>query len=175
MLVSSMGDHAHVYSTDVSAKLSLDGQPPVDFSADGVDLPSLSAGAQELNVAHAGENYKLQIEVAANPSLTAFVESGQNVGTLVVVTGQDKSRVFLNGKQLPQLTQGGQLRIANLEPKEYTVRVAKDGFQDVPEQKDPHPQRRSGKSWSSDCFPLSTWRRSPFKVVLPELRFSSIS
>jgi hypothetical protein len=135
VVVSSMGDHAHVYSTDVSAKLSLDGQPPVDLSADGVDLPALSAGAHELNVSHAGESYKLQIEVAANPSLTAFIESGQNVGTLVVVTGQDKSRVFLNGKALPQLTQGGQLRIANLEPKEYTVRVAKDGFQDVPEQK----------------------------------------
>jgi serine/threonine protein kinase len=135
VVVSSMGDHAHVYSTDVSAKLSLDGQPPVDFSADGVDLPALTAGAHELNVSHAGENYKLQIEVAANPALTAFIESGQNVGTLVVVTGQDKSRVFLNGKALPQLTQGGQLRIANLEPKEYTVRVAKDGFQDVPEQK----------------------------------------
>ncbi len=135
VVVSSMGDHAHVYSTDVSAKLSLDGQPPVDLSADGVDLPALTAGAHELNVSHAGENYKLPLEVAANPSLTAFVESGQNVGTLVVVTGQDKSRVFLNGKALPQLTERGQLRIANLEPKEYTVRVAKDGFQEVPEQK----------------------------------------
>jgi serine/threonine protein kinase len=135
VVVSSMGDHAHVYSTDVSAKLSLDGQPPVSLSSDGVELPALAAGAHELTVTHAGENYKLPIEVAANPSLTTFLESGQNVGTLIVVTGQDKSRVFLNGKALPQLTQGGQLRIANLEPKEYTVRVAEDGFQDVPEQK----------------------------------------
>jgi serine/threonine-protein kinase len=135
VVVSSMGDHAHVYSTDISAKLNLDGQPWVDFSPDGVDLPALTAGAHELTVSHAGENYKLPIEVSANPSLAAFVESGQNVGTLVVVTGQDKSRVFLNGKALPQMTQGGQLRIVNLEPKEYAVRVTKDGFQDVPEQK----------------------------------------
>ncbi len=135
VVVSSMGDHVHVYASDVSAKLSLDGQPPVDLTAAGVDLPGLAAGAHELNVSHAGENYKLPIDLAAAPAVTAFVESGQNVGTLLVVTGQDKSRVFLNGKALPQLTERGQLRIANLEPKEYAVRVAKDGFQDVPEQK----------------------------------------
>ena len=52
-----------------------------------------------------------------------------------MVTGQDKSLVFLNGKALPQVTKGSQLRVANLEPREYTVRVEKPGFQDVPEQK----------------------------------------
>ena len=135
VVVSSMGDHAHVYSSDASAKLSLDGQPPIDLPADGVDLSSLPAGAHELTVSRSGENYKLPIDVAAAPALTAFVESGQNVGTLVVVTGQDKSRVFLDGKALPQQTDHGQLRIVNLEPKEYVVRVEKAGFQDAPEQK----------------------------------------
>jgi len=135
VVVSSMGDHVHVYASDAAAKLSLDGQPPVDLSADGVDLPSITAGAHELTLSHAGEQYKLPIEVAAAPALAAFVESGQNVGTLIVVTGQDKSRVFLNGKALSQQTQNGELRIANLEPKEYTVRVDKAGFQDVAEQK----------------------------------------
>jgi hypothetical protein len=86
-------------------------------------------------LSHGSEQYKLAIEVGAAPSLTAFAESGQNVGTLVVVTGQDKSRVFLNGKAIPQETRGGQLRIANLEPEEYVVRVAKPGYQDVPDQK----------------------------------------
>jgi serine/threonine protein kinase len=135
VVVSSMGDHVHVYASDASAKLSLDGQPPVNVSADGVDLPSITAGTHELTLSHAGEQYKLPIEVAAAPALAAFVESGQNVGTLIVVTGQDKSRVFLNGKVLSQQTQNGELRIANLEPKEYAVRVDKAGFQDVPEQK----------------------------------------
>jgi hypothetical protein len=135
VVVSTMGDHVHVYSSDARAKLSLDGQPPVDLAAEGTDLSSVAAGAHELTLSRAGEQYKLEIEVTAVPSLTAFVESGQNVGTLVVVTGQDKSRVFLNGKALPQQTQGGQLRIANLAPKEYSVRVDKPGYQDAPEQK----------------------------------------
>jgi tetratricopeptide (TPR) repeat protein len=135
VVVSSIGDHVHVYSSDATAKLSFDGRPAVDLSTAGADLTSVAAGAHELTVTHGGEEYKLSIEVAAAPALTAFVESGQNVGTLVVVTGQDKSLVFVNGKALPQATKGGQLRIANLEPKEYTVRVEKAGFQDVPEQK----------------------------------------
>ena len=135
VVVSSMGDHVHVYSSDAAAKLALDGQAPVDLTAEGADLSSVSAGAHELTLSHGGERYKLAIEAGPAPALSAFVESGQNVGTLVVVTGQDKSRVFLNGKVLPQQTAGGQLRIANLEPKEYVVRVFKPGFEDAPDQK----------------------------------------
>ena len=135
VVVTSMGDHVHVYSSDGGAKLGLDTQPPADLTLDGVDLSSVTAGAHELTLSHGGEQYKLAIEVTAAPALTAFVESGQNVGTLVVVTGQDKSRIFLNGKALPQQTQGGQLRIPNLEPREYVVRVEKPGYQDVPDQK----------------------------------------
>jgi hypothetical protein len=115
--------------------VSLDGQPSVDLPADGIDLSPVPAGAHELTVSHNGEEYKLAIEATPVPALTAFVESGQNVGTLVVVTGQDKTKVFLNGKPLDQQTQAGQLRVANLEPKDYVVRVAKPGYQDLPEQK----------------------------------------
>ena len=70
------------------------------------------------------------------PTLSTFLESGQDLGTLVVVTGQDKAKVFLNGALQPRLTQsGGQLRIPNLELKEYVVRVSKSGFQEVPDQR----------------------------------------
>jgi tetratricopeptide (TPR) repeat protein len=61
-------------------------------------------------------------------------ESGHDVGTLLVVTGQDKARVFLNGKLQRQLTQAGQLRLPNLELKDYVVQVSKSGFQDPPQQ-----------------------------------------
>jgi Flp pilus assembly protein TadD len=61
-------------------------------------------------------------------------ESGHNLGTLLVVAGQDDARVFLNGKPQPQLTQAGQLRLPNLEVKDYVVQVSKSGFQDPPQQ-----------------------------------------
>ena len=62
-------------------------------------------------------------------------ESGHNLGTLVVVAGQDDAKVFLNGELQRQLTQAGQLRLPNLELKDYVVQVSKSGFQDSPQQK----------------------------------------
>ena len=61
-------------------------------------------------------------------------QSGHSLGTLLVVAGQDDARVLLNGKLQPQLTQAGQLRIPNLELKNYVVQVSKSGFQDPPQQ-----------------------------------------
>ena len=60
---------------------------------------------------------------------------GHDLGTLIVVADQDNARVFLNGKPQRQLTQGGQLRLPNLELKDYVVQVSKSGFQDPPPQK----------------------------------------
>ncbi len=69
------------------------------------------------------------------PEATTEKATPGDMGTLVVVTGQDKAKVLLNGKPQPQLTQSGQLRIPNLEPKDYVVQVSKAGFQDLPQQK----------------------------------------
>ncbi|MFZ1005526.1 MAG: protein kinase [Candidatus Sulfotelmatobacter sp.] len=135
LVVSGIADRLHVYSSDVAAKVGVDGQPPLDVGEQGLDLPSISTGAHELTVTRGHDQYKLEVDAGTAPTLTAFLESGQEVGTLVVVTGQDKARVFLNGKLQSQPTQGGELRIPNLELKEYAVRVSKNGFQDLPEQK----------------------------------------
>lgn len=61
-------------------------------------------------------------------------DSGRDMGTLVVVAGQDNARVFLNGKLQRPLTHAGQLRVPSLEPKDYVVQVSKSGFQDPPQQ-----------------------------------------
>ncbi len=137
VVVGSMAARLHVYSSDSSTKVSLDGQAPLDVPQNGLDLPSISAGPHELAVTRGSDQqqYKLDINAGAAPTLSAFLESGQNLGALVVFTGEENAKVFLNGKPQPQLTQGGQLRISNLELKEYVVRVSKNGFQDVPEQK----------------------------------------
>ncbi len=67
-------------------------------------------------------------------------ESGHNLGSrdlgsLLVVAGQDDAKVLLNGRLQPQRTQAGQLRLPNLELKDYVVQVSKSGFQDPPPQK----------------------------------------
>jgi tetratricopeptide (TPR) repeat protein len=69
------------------------------------------------------------------PEDHAPVESGHYLGTLLVVAGQDDARVFLDGQLQRQLTRAGQLRLPNLELKDYVVHVSKSGFQDPPQQK----------------------------------------
>jgi serine/threonine protein kinase len=135
VVVTGMAEHLHVYSSSSAAKVSLDGQAPLDVPQEGIELPSVSAGAHQLAVTTGGDQYKLDIDAGASPTLNAFLESGQDLGALVVIAGQDNAKVFLNGKLQRQSTQSGQLRIPNLELKEYSVRVSKSGFQDLPEQK----------------------------------------
>ena len=80
-------------------------------------------------------------QLSTSPAEIAPEESGPeqatsaDLGSVIVVAGQDKAQVFLDGKLQPQLTRNGQLRIRNLEPKDYVVRVSKSGFQDLPERK----------------------------------------
>jgi hypothetical protein len=56
------------------------------------------------------------------------------LGALLVVAGQDDARVSINGKLQRSPTHGGQLRLPNLELKDYVVQVSKTGFLDPPQQ-----------------------------------------
>jgi eukaryotic-like serine/threonine-protein kinase len=135
LVLTGMAGHLHLYSSETTARVSLDGQAPINVPQDGLDFASLSSGAHELAITHGSDHYKLGVDVGPAPTLSAFLESGQNLGTLLIVAGQDKAKVSLNGKALRQLTQGGQLRIPNLELKDYIVEVSKSGYQDPPQQK----------------------------------------
>jgi tetratricopeptide (TPR) repeat protein len=105
-------------------------------AAPSVSAPDVSAPAQATP-----EPSPPALDVSSDTSPTKPVDdqppsdSGQNLGTLLVVAGQDDARVFLNGKLQRQLTKAGQLRLPNLEPKDYVVQVSKSGFQDPPQQK----------------------------------------
>jgi hypothetical protein len=104
--------------------------PAVAAPAQATPEPSLPALAGPPSDAHASD--------AAGGKVTADharpTYSAPNVGTLLIVTGEDDARVALNGQLQPQLTQAGQLRLANLEPRDYVVQVSKSGFQDPPAQ-----------------------------------------
>src|ERR1019366_920076 len=58
VVVGSMADRLHVYSSDSSTKVSLDGQAPLDVPQDGLDLPSISAGPHELDVTRGSDQYQ---------------------------------------------------------------------------------------------------------------------
>jgi serine/threonine-protein kinase len=135
VVVSNLGDRLQVFASDPAAKLSWDGQTPTAMGQDGWQLTQVTSGTHELTLTQGGDQYKLDVDAGPMPSLTTFLESGKNVGTLIVVAGEDKARVFLNGQLQKETMQGGQMRISNLEPKDYAVKVSKEGFQDLPEQR----------------------------------------
>ena len=116
-----------VSATTVSAPVSVPSvsAPTVSAPAQTTPEPSLPASGVSSDTA-AGK-----VTVHDQPP----AESGRNLGTLLVVAGQDDASVCLNGKLQQQLTQAGQLRLSNLELNDYVVQVSKSGFQDPPQQK----------------------------------------
>ncbi len=142
--VTSMGGNAKVQSSSGSAKVAVDGKEAGQTGAGGLDLTGLSEGNHELTIGEGKDLRKMVLGIGTAPMLTAFLKSDRNVGTLVVVTGEDGVKVFLDGKLYRRQTQRGLLRIPNLGVKDYTVRVAKDGFLDSAEQ---HASLRKGEEF----------------------------
>ena len=131
VLVSTLGDKARV-ATNAPAKLALNGQPQPDASPAGVDLTGFRPGVNEIVVGEGKDQRTLSESFGPAPALTAFLKSDLNIGTLIIATGEDDARVFLNGKEYARKTQRGQVRIPTIG--NLTVRVAKDGFELSPPQ-----------------------------------------
>jgi serine/threonine-protein kinase len=133
LVVASFASRARVYTTLAGAKAQLDGAPAGDVVFEGLPLNNVAPGAHELTVSDAKSQLKKVVETSAAPTLTAFFQSDQNIGTIVVLAGEDGAVVFVDGKKYRSLTsRGGQLRIQK-EPREYRIRVSKQGFEDSPE------------------------------------------
>jgi hypothetical protein len=132
VLVASMANQAHVLTSTGSMKLLVNGQPEADTSPAGVDLKTFQAGVDELVLGEGKDQHSVKENFGPAPMLTAFLKSDLNAGTLVVSTGEDDVRVFLNNKEFPRRTQRGQIRIQTIGP--VLVRVAKDGFDAPPVQ-----------------------------------------
>ncbi len=97
-----------------------------DVSAAAQTVPEAALPASGLAETAAGK-------VTSGDQPPAEVQ-GRSLGTLLVVAGQDNASVFINGERQRQLTRSGQLRLPNLELKDYVVQVSKSGFQDPPPQ-----------------------------------------
>jgi hypothetical protein len=132
VLVASLGKRARVVTNAGPRKLLVNGQAQSDAGPDGTDLTGFQPGVNEIVVGEGREQRNMSESFGAAPMLTAFLKSDVNAGTLIVSTGQDDVRVFLNDKEYRSRTQRGQLRLQTLG--KVTVRVAKSGFQDEPAQ-----------------------------------------
>jgi hypothetical protein len=132
VLVASFGKQARVVTNAGPWKLVVNGQPQSDAGPAGTDLTSFQPGVNEIVVGEGRDQRNMSESFGTAPMLTAFLKTDVNAGTLIVSTGQNDVRVFLNDKEYRRRTQRGQLRVQTLG--KVTVRVAKSGFQDEPAQ-----------------------------------------
>ena len=134
LLVSNLGSTARVYSSSTPVRIGVDGQPAGEAGPEGLQVLNLAPGTHEIAAGEGASQLKKIVEISPAPTLTAFLQSDRNIGTLVVLTGEDGVDVFIDGRRYRrQTSRGGQLRVPR-EPKQYRIRVAKSGFQDAPEQ-----------------------------------------
>lgn len=132
VLVSSVGSQARVFTNSGPLKLAVNGQPEGDAGPAGTDLKNFRPGPDEIVVGDGKDQRTLNESFAPAPTLTAFFKSDLNIGTLIVSTGEDDVKVFVNGKEYRRHTQQGQVRIPAIG--QVAVRVAKDGFEFAPAQ-----------------------------------------
>ncbi len=135
VVVAGMGSRARIHASFGPAPVELNGEPVGQVGPGGLELSNLTPGTYELTIGAESNRRKMIVEISSAPLLTAYLRSDRDVGTLVVLTGEDGVRVFLNGREQRRTTTRGQLRIPNLPVREYAVRVAKEGFEEAPEQR----------------------------------------
>jgi len=134
IVVASFGNNARLATSAGPLKLTLNGQPQGDASPGGVDLQGFQPGSVEIAVGEGPTQKTIQETFGPAPALTVFLRSDKagppaagDYGTLLVVTGEDDVRVFVNNREQKNHTSRGQVRIATL-PGKVSVRVFKDGF-----------------------------------------------
>jgi len=133
--VSTGAGTAQVISSSLSgAQVTVDDKPTGQLGPDGLQIGGLTQGVHELVLVGGSAARKMSFEIDASPGLDAIVYSDRDVGSMLIVTGEDNVEVFLDGKPYRRKTQHGQLRIPNLETTRHTVHVHKDGFQDPSDQ-----------------------------------------
>lgn len=136
IIVSNLGGRAYIAgNTAQPVKVSLDDREVGEVGPNGLDLKDISPGDHTLTWGDGPNARKVIVRFGPNPSLNAFLKLDINAGTLVVLTGEDKARVVLDGREIRRESQHGQLRLPMLPVHEYNVTVVKEGFEPVPPKK----------------------------------------
>ena len=134
IVVTNGPQQGQVLSSYGPLPASMDGKEIGTISSAPLELANLQPGTHDLVAGTGKDERKVSFQVSTAPALTVFLSADRNVGNLLIVTGEDGVTVVYNDKKSSRTTKHGQLVIANLAPKRYTVSVAKEGFLKVASQ-----------------------------------------
>jgi serine/threonine protein kinase len=126
--VSTKPGAAHIVSSLGSVAVTVDGKPAGQLGSDGMEIGSLEKGVHELILGQGKSLRKMSFEIGLTPAIDAILYSDRDVGSVLVLTGEDNVDVLLDGRKYVRQTQHGELRIPNLKTTKHTVGVVKDGF-----------------------------------------------
>ncbi len=132
VLVSEHDGEGRLITNAEDSEVLLDGKPAGHVGPEGLMLDDLGAVDHELQVTQGKDRQRFVLTYTPAPTLTAYVKSDPNAGTVVIMSGQDGADVYINGKLYRRKTERGQIRIPNLSVGEYTIRIHKAGFIDPP-------------------------------------------
>lgn len=136
VLVSQADGKGRLVTNAENSQVLLDGKPAGQAGTDGVDLDNLGTADHDLEVTQNKDHQRFVLTYTAAPTLTAYVKSDPNAGTVIINAALDGADVYINDNLYKRKTEHGQLRIP-LKVGQYSIRVHKAGYLDpAPEQVD---------------------------------------
>jgi len=135
VVITSQGSLGSIAGTVPSRSVKLDGGRVGALTAGGLALTNLQPGIHTLALGEGNQARTMSFESGPSPQLNAVIYSDRNVGSVLVLAGEDDADVYVDGRKYRYTTKGGELRIPNLAVRKHTIRVSKEGFSSV----DEHP------------------------------------
>jgi len=129
--LGNFGNQASVLCPKCSGSLTLDDSSPHEAGKGIFTVRSLSAGTHRLHLTTESGERNIVFNAGEEPALTLSLTSNRNYGTLVIETGEDGASVFIDGKRYSRTIARGQV-LTQVEAKEHTVHVTKEGFRAEP-------------------------------------------
>jgi hypothetical protein len=133
VLVSAQEGKARLVANGDESDVAIDSNPAGRAAAEGLTLENLGKVDHLLQVTQGRDRQRFVLTYTPAPTLTVYVKSDPNAGTVVVLAKQDGADVFINDTLYRRKTEAGQIRIP-LKVGDYTIRVHKAGFLDPPPQ-----------------------------------------
>jgi hypothetical protein len=131
VLVSQEDGRGRLVTNAQHSTILLDGKPAGEVGAQGLALEALGKTEHDLQVTQDRDHQRFVLTYTPAPALTVYVKSDPNVGTVVVMAGQDEADVYIDDVLYRRKTEHGQLRIP-LKAGKHNIRVHKAGFMDPP-------------------------------------------
>jgi hypothetical protein len=139
LLVSNFGEQARILSGGQPVPVKVNGQTAGVLGKDGLDLPKLPAGTQQVELGVGSDLRTKSIDTGVERTLSVLIDSDPNTGNVLVETGLGDTQIeFLrSGKTVLKVTTAadGKRRVQGLPALTYDVQVSKPGFEaDAPQR-----------------------------------------